>query len=242
MNKRKIAIFVEGQAEYIFVREFLCRWYNYDTELLGIECYEFRSDCTHGVPFPIGDRNSENFYQIFNVGNDRSVMSKMLKETPRLKNAGFRFVIGLSDMFGDDYHRTVKTRTIDETVNERFKQARQEVIDRKGYKSIVRFHFAIMEVEAWFLGMYQFLTKIDKSLTPDFILRTLKLDITADPEISYYHPAQVLIDIYKLAGKRYGKHESDICSITSILRKEDYQELIDSGKCKSFAEFSGEIV
>lgn len=28
MNTRKIAIFVEGQTEYIFVRDFLCAWYD----------------------------------------------------------------------------------------------------------------------------------------------------------------------------------------------------------------------
>ena len=26
MNIRKIAVFVEGQTEYIFVRDFLCAW------------------------------------------------------------------------------------------------------------------------------------------------------------------------------------------------------------------------
>lgn len=242
MNKRKIAIFVEGQAEYIFVRDFLCTWYEYDTALLGIECYEFRSSRTNDIPYPLGDRNSENYYQIYNVGNDRSVMSKMLKEAPRLKNAGFQLIVGLSDMFGNEYHRTVQNRTINEEVNERFRQARREVIYASGHGDMVRFHFAIMEVEAWFLGMHRFLQQVDATLTPELILRQLELEITADPEPTHYHPAQILDDIYRLAGKRYGKHESDVCSITSALQKQDYQELITSGKCRSFAEFSADIL
>lgn len=242
MNKRKIAIFVEGQAEYIFVRDFLCTWYEYDTALLGIECYEFRSNRTNDIPYPLGDRNSENYYQIYNVGNDRSVMSKMLKETPRLRNAGFQLIVGLSDMFGDEYHRTVQNRTINEEVNEHFRQSRREVLCASGYGDMIRFHFAIMEVEAWFLGMHRFLQQVDATLTPQLILQELNLEITADPELTHYHPAQVLDDIYRLADKRYGKHESDVCSITSALQKQDYQELITSGKCRSFAEFSADIL
>jgi len=242
MNERKIAIFVEGQAEYIFVRDFLCAWYEYDGNKLGLECYEFRSGNTNDIPYPFGSRTSENFYQIYNVGNDRSVMSKMLKETGRLKNAGFQLVVGLSDMFGDDYHQTVQNRTISEDINKRFKKARQEVILHSGFQDLIRFHFAIMEVEAWFLGMYQFLQQIDATLTPELILKHLEIDITANPEITYYHPAQILDNIYKLAAKQYGKHESDVCSITSALSKQDYQGLIDSGKCESFREFAEDLL
>lgn len=242
MNKRKIAIFVEGQAEYIFVRDFLCAWYEYDGNKLGLECYEFHSGNTNDVPYPFGSRESESFYQIYNVGNDRSVMSKMLKETARLKNAGFQLIVGLSDMFGDDYHQAVQNRTINEDINKRFKEARQEIIRCSGHQDSLRFHFAIMEVEAWFIGMYQFLQQVDATLTPELILKQLELDITADPEITHYHPAQVLEDIYKLAGKQYGKHESDICCITSALLKQDYQDLIGSGKCRSFKAFAEDIL
>lgn len=101
MNKRKVAVFVEGQSEYVFVRDFLCRWYNYDSSLLGIECFSLRSDRYNSEPYPFGDRESDNFYQIVNVGNDRSVISKMLKEAPRLQNACFHQIIGLSDMYSD---------------------------------------------------------------------------------------------------------------------------------------------
>ena len=78
MNKRKVAVFVEGQAEYVFVRDFLCRWYDYDSTLLGIECFSLRSDLYNSEPYPFGDRKSVNYYQIVNVGNDRSVLSKKI--------------------------------------------------------------------------------------------------------------------------------------------------------------------
>lgn len=242
MNKRKIAIFVEGQAEYIFVRDFLNAWYGYDTNTLGVECYEFRSSRANDIPYPVGSRNSEYFYQIYNVGNDRSVLSKMLKEAGRLKNAGFHLVIGLRDMFGDDYHKEVKSRSIDQEVSQRFIDGYRKTIIDSCYRDILRFHFAIMEVEAWFLGMYRFLTTIDESLTPDLIMREIGLDVTADSEVIYYHPAKVIDDIYKLAGKQYGKHESDVQKITASLSKEDYLNLMNSNKCRSFGDFANDVL
>lgn len=44
MNIRKIAVFVEGQTEYIFVRDFLCAWYEFDAKKLGLECYQFNGN------------------------------------------------------------------------------------------------------------------------------------------------------------------------------------------------------
>ena len=38
MNNRKLAVFVEGQTELIFVREFLKKWYNYDANVVGFDC------------------------------------------------------------------------------------------------------------------------------------------------------------------------------------------------------------
>lgn len=133
-------------------------------------------------------------------------------------------------------------RKIKPDINQRFIKARQETITGSPCKEILRFHFAVMEVEAWILGMNQFLQQIDEHLTPALILQQLQLEIASDPEITHYHPAQVLDDIYGLVGKKYGKHEGDICSITSALCKEDYQGLMISGKCNSFKKFVEEII
>lgn len=242
MNKRKVAVFVEGQAEYVFVRDFLCRWYDYDSTLLGIECFSLRSDLYNSEPYPFGDRKSVNYYQIVNVGNDRSVLSKMLKEAPRLQNAGFHQIIGLSDMYSDLYHVQTKERCIDVAVNQKLIDECQNSLNASSQRNLLSYHFAIMEVEAWILGMYQFLQQIDSSLTPQFIMSRLQIDITADPEISFYHPAKVLDEIYRLAGRQYGKHLNEIASITSQFSKDDYARLLASGHCKSFNEFIKDLV
>lgn len=242
MNKRKIAVFVEGQSEYIFVRDFLCSWYNYDSSLLGIECFSLRSNHYNSVPYPFGNRESDNFYQIVNVGNDRSVISKMLKEAPCLQNAGFHQIIGLSDMYSDLYHAQTKERRIDFAINQRFIEEHYKYLNESTQKNLLSYHFAIMEVEAWILGMYQFLQRMDASLTPDFIKSKLQIDITSDPEKSFYHPAKVLDDIYHLVGRHYSKHLKDISSITSQFGRDDYSCLLKANRCNSFKEFVVDLV
>lgn len=242
MNIRKVAIFVEGQTEYIFVRDFLCAWYEYDTQKLGLECYQFKGNNESDVPFPFGSRESENFYLIYNVGNDQSVVSKMLKEAPRLQSCGYKQIVGLNDMYCDDYHASVKNRQIDININQKFKNARNQAIQTKKLDHLVKSYFAIMEVEAWFLGMYKYLQTIDPKLTPELIKAKLGTDITADPEVTVYHPARLLNDIYQLAGKKYDKHEGDVCAITAALSKMSYTELRESGKCQSFKDFTDNII
>jgi hypothetical protein len=39
MNRRKVAVFVEGQTELVFVRELLAKWFGYDADVIGFECY-----------------------------------------------------------------------------------------------------------------------------------------------------------------------------------------------------------
>ena len=64
MNKRKIALFVEGQGELIFLREFLFRWYQFDTNRVGVTCYSLQAQRFNPVPYPIGDEQSKIFSRL----------------------------------------------------------------------------------------------------------------------------------------------------------------------------------
>ena len=41
---RKVAVFVEGQTELVFVRELLAKWYDYDSKKIGFSCYNLLSN------------------------------------------------------------------------------------------------------------------------------------------------------------------------------------------------------
>ncbi len=239
MNKRKIAIFVEGDTELIFVRNFLNTWYNYDANILGMECYKLHSNQPCPVPYSTGSRDSENFYQIIIVGND-NIASKVLSRAEELGKASFSSIIGLRDMYCDAYHKhSIHGRVVSSELNDKFKQKVQETIDysKLPNKSDIHIHFAIMEVEAWLLGIDSLLTYIDSALDMIAIRERLDLDLSEDPETTIYHPAYKLEQLFALADKQYGKHTDVTEKLLSQLTKIDYEQLYHSGKCCSFHEF-----
>lgn len=67
MNKKKVAVFVEGLTEQIFVRELLYVWFGYDTNRIGFHCYSLRADIIHDAPYNVGSLESEYFYQIITL-------------------------------------------------------------------------------------------------------------------------------------------------------------------------------
>lgn len=237
MNKKKIAVFVEGLTEQIFLREMLNVWFEYNSNKLGVKCYSLRSDKLHDAPYDIGNKDSEFFYQIINVGNDESVLSKMLHEVERLVNQGYTTIIGLRDMYSDRYKEMSEGRGIVCELNEKFIHGAQDIIKERKLQNTVHLCFAIMEIEAWFIGMETLFLSIDRDFSQAEIHRLLGIDITQDPETSYFHPYVTLCKILNIKGIEYNKHESDISSLLSKLTKTDYELLLDSPKCQSFKTF-----
>lgn len=238
---KKIAVFVEGQAELILVREMLLRMYDYQN--VGINCYNLICDNLQYTPHPYGDKTTQNYYMIVNVGNDNSVLSKIFARVSGLYKKGFTKIIGLRDVYGDVYKKYNNgTRNINLELIEKFKNVAQYEIDKKKWTQYIKLHFAIMEVEAWFIGFNKF-EHINATLSNDFIKSKLKYDLeNDDPEITYYHPAKVMGDIYGLIGSKYDKHESDVSSLVNCLEKEDYKNLINSFKCSTFTSFVQELL
>lgn len=242
MNKRKVAVFVEGQTELIFVREFLVKWHSYDANVIGFDCYNLLNDEFCDTSYKYGSEDSGNYYMLVNVGNDASVLSKILSRMKYLVNKGYQVVIGLRDMYSTQYIRDVKGRWIDSQTNKMYIEAAQEQIAENPNAQMIRFHFAIMEIEAWFLGMHKFLESLNDKLTPQFIQQLNNIDLSADPEMTIFHPAAELGKIYALIGKQYDKHISDISSIMSKLSIDDFKNLMSSGKCQTFKAFAESLL
>lgn len=223
---RKVALFVEGLAEQVFVRDFLIQWYDWDINKVGLACYKLHAGNEYEAPYQHGTVDSENYFQIFNVGNDSSVLSVMLDRADRLHNAGYSLVVGLRDMFSKVYHQKTflknNERIIDPELNERFIQSAKEEIEASSKPLELQMHYAIMEVEAWLLGMPKFMEHLQ--------------DIN-DPETDTYHPAEKLKELMEAMGSGYDKHSKDVESIIGNLDKKDYLTLYESGRCQSFRKF-----
>ena len=228
---RKVALFVEGLAELVFVREFLLRWYEWDSVKVGFNCYTLHASDQCKESYSWGGKDSDNYFQILNVGNDNKVLSAMLNRSEGFHTAGYTLVVGLRDMFSQDYtDKTLlknKKRVIDPELNDRFIHGAQLAIQAKAKLIDIRLHYAIMEVEAWLLGMPSYMERLQ--------------NIT-DPETEIYHPAVKLAELRDAEGLTYDKHKEEIENIVGNLTKNDFLALLHSGRCQSFRTFVETLV
>lgn len=237
---RKIALFVEGQTELIVVREYLLRWFNYSD--ISIECRTlFRDSKFRTAPYDFPTPTPQYFFQIINVGNDNAVLSRILNREEYMWNEGYEKIIGLRDMYSKDYQEV--THTIDENVNNHFINVHNRTINSRAKKpENIAMCFAIMETEAWFLGLSHIFEKMDARLTHSFIQENTAHNlVNHDPEKTVFHPASVLNDIYNLIGQKYRKHEGDIEAILNLTDKTDFENLLNKDKCQSFNQFHDAI-
>ena len=231
----KIAIFAEGQAELIFVRNMLYKWFDFNTYRIAFRCIELNKgltlDASVNVPYSIGNMEQAEFaYLIVNVGNDESVLSSIRKNADRLKNKGYSKIIGLRDMYCDKYHEACKTRIISNELNQKFVDGANDAIHDLGLEDFVFHHFAIMEIEAWVLSFRKIHQKYGIDVDREKI------------ETELYHPTNKLTEALRAKGEKYGKHGHEIESLMGNIDKEDFAELRDSNYSKSFSEFFKSIV
>lgn len=229
----KTAVFVEGQTELILVRELLLKTFQYEN--ISLDCFNLfqESNLIH-AEYAFPNENADYHYEIINVGNDVSVLSRILRREKYMWNAGFNKIIGLRDMYSKAYKEKAGKSEIDEDINKHFIKATREQIKSPN----IYFIFAIMEVEAWILGLNNCFQNMDAVLTCEYISQNLNHKLEEiDPETKFFHPATIIDSIFLLVGKRYNKSKGDINALASLIDKENYIELVKSGKCHSFKEF-----
>ena len=219
---RKVALFVKGQAESIFIRDFLLKWYEYDADELGFECFTLVSNDLYPTNYVWGSKNSANYYQIINVNNDNAVIGRIVENSSQLIKRGFELIVGLRDMYSPQYRTLAKDHRIHQELNEKFIESSNKVVTECPYPCHISIHFAIMEVEAWMIGLMKF--------------------VDDDPETTVFHPAHLLDSFLKQKGRRYDKKEGEVESICGLFAKEDYIKLMESGKCLSFKKFVGSLL
>lgn len=235
---KKIAIFVEGKTELVFVREYLLKWFDYTN--ISLECYTLFTDNNfHSTEYSFPNKTAEIFFQIINVGNDNAVLTRILNREQYLWNVGFDRIIGLRDMYSEQY-RDLSTQAgiIDLSLNEELKAAtKEEITKRANQPDNIDFCFAVMECESWILGFHNCFETINPLLTTNYIENQLGFNLEEiDPEVTFFHPAKIMKDIYALAGENY-KKGNGISEIMAALQKEDFEYLANSPRCNSFQGF-----
>lgn len=231
----KYAIYVEGQAEMLFVADVLQKYSEYDRNKIGFKCITLVADIYEKIKYPEQDnKDAENYYQIVNVNNDDKVISKLNRDIPNLLNQGFQIIVGLKDVYGKAYELLCKNAVVDRPLIERLYTKQSQNIESRN--ADVRLHFSIMEYEAWMLALIGNYIQIKGKTIPE-VEEALSLDLSQDFEETVYHPTSKVKAIFDLLGEKYGKHEGNDRSFLSSLTKEDYEILRISGRSASFSKF-----
>ena len=236
---QKIAVFVEGQGELIFIRNIL--YYLADPAKLSFECFKLHANLQHEVPYEYQNPNAQIHFQIINVGNDERVLDVIKEREERLLSKGFTKIIGLRDMYSKAYRKKSKG-VIDDEIIKQFIEGVKTSIAEMNNPDNISFHFAIMELETWWLSMYNLFAKINGKLTVSFIETHLGYNLSElDPQKVFFHPAQEIDKIFQLVGENYKKHFDEVESITSKIDASDIQDAINNNRCSCFKQFCDDL-
>ena len=237
---KKVAIFTEGQSEQIFVRHFLEEKIGW--EKISFRCIRLHANALHDVPFSYCSPNADVYFLLVNVGNDEKVLSAIKEREKDLFRRGYEKIIALRDMYSESYCRR-SARLISDSVTEMFLNHWRSTVQTMSEPSKISLQVAIMELEAWFLGMYCIFERVDSSLSVDYIESELGFNLrSVDPQREFFHPADTLNSIFRLIGLQYGKSKDEVESICSRIRSTDYCTAFEDGRCSSFEEFYNELL
>lgn len=192
----KIAIFVEGQTERIFVVKFLSEFLGGEQNFSRIEEKYFGSKGTKLLA--TRDYPNANFYiLIFDTSGDGNVIPTLMERAENMVNGeGYHYLLAIEDLYDRPKN---KMRTV--------LQSFENAVSQFSFRDKIRFILAIMEIEAWFVADYNIFCRINKIATPEFIKNKLNVDLINQNPESHRHPSGIVNKIYRLFGQQYKKRE-----------------------------------
>ena len=192
---KRIAIFVEGQTEQIFVNKLLIEIVGQKN--LAIELMKFAGKGKPKIQILHGEMVTptapSHGVLIYDCGGDEGVKPRILEEYQSLFAQNYLEVIGLRDLY-----RLTDLAKLENRLS-------------NGLPPNTSIVVAVNEIEAWFLANYEHFTKIDTLLTKAFVQSNsavLGFDPYVDDPIARAQPSADLNAIYGLAGKGYTKKKT----------------------------------
>jgi hypothetical protein len=194
------------------------------------------------VPFDYPNPNAEVWFLIVNVGQDEKVLSVIKESEKDLFEKGFERIVGLRDMYSEEYSKR-SPNGIDNSVTRAFIDGWNSTIQSMSNPSKIKMHIAIMELEAWFLGMYNMFERLNSTLSIDYIESRLGFNLSViDPQTEFFKPADIVGNILQLISWPYKKSDDDIEGICSRINISDLSNAFENGRCDSFKKFHDEIL
>lgn len=201
---RRLAVFVEGYTELLFVDRLICEIA--ERNHIAIQHRQIRGGGLKSripkkfieLQTPILNTNQSLYFLIVDCGGEHLVPQRIREELESLTKSGYEKVIGLRDVFPNFTHADIPA----------LKRGMKYGIRTSLAK--VEFVLSVMELEAWFLAEHNHFQRIDEMLTVDLIQANLGFDPAQDDMTQRTAPASDLNAAYKLVGKNYTKGDSEV--------------------------------
>ena len=237
---KQVAIFTEGQTELIFIRYLVGLEIGW--EKISIRCISLADNKSNLAGLSQENPNADILFQIINVGNDEGVLTAIKEREERLLKSGFNKILGLRDMYSKNYLKRADRKIVPNVISQFIENAKNTIQDMSSPGQIF-FHFAIMEVEAWFLAMWVVFGRLNTTLTVQYIEQNLNYRLDQiDPQIQFTNPSREVKRILGLINRKYDKKRGDAEIICRKIEKSDIQAILDSNRCQSFKEFYANII
>lgn len=205
MKPKKLAVFVEGQTEQIFLREFI--------EQIGgqgnmhFECRSARNLVQLVQNVAVHDELHSVL--IYDCGGDEVVKSTILDQRDSLTSAEYSMILGLRDLYPSPIANLHNVR----------KRLRYGVPTGGVPTHIL---LAVSEIEAWFLQDHSHFKRIDSRLNPTDFEAQFGFNPFSQSAEDIHAPAALLHSIYGSVGKAYKKTRGHVQRTVDVI---DYEHL-----------------
>jgi hypothetical protein len=197
---KKLAVFVEGYTETVFVTKLIEEVSGRHNVIIETRRIFGGSSVPRRVQTITAARpvSGENYFVlIVDCGGDDQVKTRILEEHENLTRNGYQRVIGIRDV----YPRYSRSDISALHVGLR-KYVKTSLIP-------VSFVLGVMEVEAWFLAEHSHFERVDGEITEDKINEKLGFVPSKDDMAERDTPAEDLHKCYEIAGLKYEKGGDD---------------------------------
>lgn len=210
---KKLAIFVEGQTEEVFIEKLLLEFANQNSIVFNINRLSGGKSCDRTptiIKSEATTKHTEYYILIFTSCSDERVVSDYKERYHKLIDAGYDKILALRDLYPQSYENL-----------ERISGSITTVLNMDGIPNNI--HIATREVETWFLGEYTHFSKIHEDITFSAISQHTSLSFPLEEyEQTILEPAKTLDKIYSSVGFRYKKRENQVLRTVNNI---DYEYL-----------------
>jgi hypothetical protein len=205
---RKLAVFVEGLTEQLFIDKFIAEIAGRHT--LAIEHRKVTGGKGSSARWvrlwaSSPDPQQNYFILIVDCSADNRVKSEIRDHYDSLVSSAYTAIIGIRDVFPDFAHADVpKVRSFLE-------------YGMKTKPLHVVFALGVMEIETWFICEHTHFGRLDTQLTNARISGSLGFDPYSDDIQLRPTPAADLDSVYRLVGQRYSKNRRSLQRTVDLL-------------------------